>query len=231
MGPRSGLSCIDVEDLTKVEIESRRLMMKLLEFLQGERAGFEGAWVLQTAPQLGTRHSRRVVGVKKITRPEWLTGKVQEDEIGVYGGAQPAPPQSLLPARLPGSNRPGQHPGGGPQPLLRCAHARLRALDPASLGCWVRAPALRGPSPLTPGDGAQRGHQGSASGNCSSKVRSCRGSRLRRPCPSHRAVSRTTSNQLSYQLSAVTLSVLGLGHPGMGSPFLRAGPDLRRAES
>jgi len=40
MGPRkSGVSCLDVEDLTYVEYESRRLMVAHLAFLPRARAG------------------------------------------------------------------------------------------------------------------------------------------------------------------------------------------------
>lgn len=84
MGPRlAGYSCLDLEDLTAVEIESRRRMMHMLDFYQRSMPGFEHAWVKATAPQIGTRHSRRLQGVKKMTREEWTAGKQHEDEIGI----------------------------------------------------------------------------------------------------------------------------------------------------
>ncbi len=108
MGPRlSGYSCIDVDDLTAVEIESRRRMVRLLEFYRQNLPGFEHAWMLDTASQMGTRHSRRLIGVKKVAKPEWLRGVVQEDEIGVtasYHGVDDPnvsiPLGCLTPARL-----------------------------------------------------------------------------------------------------------------------------------
>lgn len=98
MGPRlSGYSCIDVDDLTAVEIESRRRMVRLLDFYRQNMPGFENAWILDTASQMGTRHSRRLIGVKKVTRPEWLTGVVQDDEIGVTATTSPKEPNVSIP--------------------------------------------------------------------------------------------------------------------------------------
>jgi hypothetical protein len=98
MGPRlSGYSCINVEDLTAVELESRRLMLKVLHLYQRNIPGFEGAWIMDTAPQIGVRHSRRLVGLKRVTRADWTAGKVHEDEIGVYSTLDPRYPNASIP--------------------------------------------------------------------------------------------------------------------------------------
>ena len=66
MGPRqSGWSALDPADQTEVEIRSRRLMAEHLAFYRAHAPGFEGAWMLTSAPQLGVRHTRRLVGVKR----------------------------------------------------------------------------------------------------------------------------------------------------------------------
>lgn len=98
MGPRlAGYSCIDVEDLTAVEIESRRRMMTLLDFYRRNMPGFEHAWAMTTAPQMGTRHSRRVTGVKRIVREDWTAGHRHEDEIGVSPPPNPRHPNVSIP--------------------------------------------------------------------------------------------------------------------------------------
>ena len=98
MGPRlSGYSTIDVEDLTKVEIESRRVMTDMLDFYIGNVPGFEGAWVMATAPQIGTRHSRRLIGEKRMTREDWTTGKVHDDEIAITPPPNPRNPNISIP--------------------------------------------------------------------------------------------------------------------------------------
>jgi len=98
MGPRlSGFSAIDVEDLTEVELESRRLMMSMLEIYRRRMPGFEDAWVAGTAPQMGTRHSRRLAGVKTVTREEWTAGKIHDDEIGISPPPNPSNPNLSIP--------------------------------------------------------------------------------------------------------------------------------------
>jgi hypothetical protein len=84
MGPRLyGYSSLSVADLTAVEIESRRRMVELLEVYRKNMPGFENAIVEETADQIGTRHSRRLIGVKKMTREAWLADTLPDDEIGV----------------------------------------------------------------------------------------------------------------------------------------------------
>jgi hypothetical protein len=88
MAPKmSGYSCLDVEHLTAVEIEGRTRIRRMLEFYRREMPGFERAWLIDTAPQIGTRHSRRLVGVTRMTREQWTVGLRHEDEVAV----SPAP--------------------------------------------------------------------------------------------------------------------------------------------
>lgn len=88
MAPKmSGYRCIDVADLTAVEIEGRRRVRPMLDFYRREMPGFERAWLIDTSAQIGTRHSRRLVGVKRMTREAWTTGARHDDEIAV----SPAP--------------------------------------------------------------------------------------------------------------------------------------------
>jgi hypothetical protein len=98
MGPKlSGYSAIDIDDLTEVELESRRHMMAMLDIYKRHMPGFEGAWVMATAPQMGTRHSRRLVGVKRAVREDWTAGKVHEDEIGISPPPNPRSPNVSIP--------------------------------------------------------------------------------------------------------------------------------------
>jgi hypothetical protein len=98
MGPRmSGYSCLDVADLTEVEIESRSRIKKLVDFYRSNLPGFEKARVLQTAPQMGVRHSRRLLGIKKMVFEEWSSGKIHPDEIGVSPPPSPKYPNVSVP--------------------------------------------------------------------------------------------------------------------------------------
>jgi hypothetical protein len=139
MGPRlSGYSAIDVEDLTQVEIESRDRMQEVLAFYKQNMPGFDDAWILSTAPQMGTRHSRRLLGVKKVLREEWTQGVVHEDEIGISPPPNPRSPNvsmplgSMLPVGVDGLMAAGRN--------LACdaaTHTFLRLVPQ----CWVMGQA------------------------------------------------------------------------------------------
>jgi hypothetical protein len=61
---------VDVEDLTEVEIRSRRLMVQHLATYRDHAPGFEAAFLMLSAPQIGVRHARRLVGVATVTRED-----------------------------------------------------------------------------------------------------------------------------------------------------------------
>ena len=76
MGPRlSGYSAVNVEDLSNIEIRSRQLTVGHLEVYKQLAPGFEDAFLMLGAPQVGVRHSRRLVGMNKVTRDQWDEGK------------------------------------------------------------------------------------------------------------------------------------------------------------
>jgi hypothetical protein len=109
MGPRmAGYSAVDVEDLTEVEIRSRRLMAQHLAVYRDHAPGFEAAFLMLSAPQIGARHARRLVGVATVTRADWSRGAPRPDEIGVSPSLAPqypvvsVPYGALVPADLDG---------------------------------------------------------------------------------------------------------------------------------
>jgi len=139
LGPRlTGYSAIDVEDLTAVEVESRRWMVDLLQFYRSCMPGFEDAWVMQTAAQIGVRHSRRLRGVSPVLRSEWQAGTRYDDEIGVSPSLSPAFPSvsvpygSLVPSALDGLLAPGRHMASDAS-----SHTFLREIPQ----CWLTGQA------------------------------------------------------------------------------------------
>jgi hypothetical protein len=50
------------EDLTRVQVEGRRTIPKIMEFCRRYLAGFDNAYLVTTAPLPGIRESRRIVG-------------------------------------------------------------------------------------------------------------------------------------------------------------------------
>ena len=139
LGPRlTGYSAIDVEDLTAVEVESRRWMVDLLAFYRAHLPGFADAWVMQTAPQIGVRHSRRLTGVKPVVRDAWQAGVVYPDEIGVSPSLSPTfasvsvPYGSLVPVTMDGLLAPGRHMASDAS-----SHTFLREIPQ----CWLTGQA------------------------------------------------------------------------------------------
>jgi hypothetical protein len=78
----SGYSALNVADLTEVEFISRDVARKGLVFFHENVPGFERAWILDTASQVGTRHARRLVGAERITIEHWRTDGGYFDSIG-----------------------------------------------------------------------------------------------------------------------------------------------------
>lgn len=135
MGPRkSGYSALDVDDLTTVEWESRRLMMAHLSFYKTHAPGFANAYVMLSAPQMGVRHSRRLIGVERITRADWSRATPATSEVGVSpspGMKFPSisiPYGALVPQRLDGLLVGGRHLSCDPN-----SHSFLREIPQ----CWM----------------------------------------------------------------------------------------------
>jgi len=98
LGPRlAGYSALEIADLTSVELESRRRMVAHLDFFRRHAPGFEHAWLLLSAPQIGVRHTRRLVGVQKLASADWKAGALHDDEIGV----SPSPSQKFANVSVP----------------------------------------------------------------------------------------------------------------------------------
>ncbi|MBV9941620.1 MAG: FAD-dependent oxidoreductase [Solirubrobacterales bacterium] len=98
LGPRlSGYSGVDVSDLTRVEVESRRRMVAHLDHFRRQAPGFENAWLMLSAPQIGVRHTRRLLGRHRLTIDDWREGIRHRDEIGV----SPSPSQKFANVSVP----------------------------------------------------------------------------------------------------------------------------------
>jgi hypothetical protein len=98
LGPRlTGYSGVNVTDLTRVEVESRRRMVAHLAHFRRHAPGFENAWLMLSAPQIGVRHTRRLTGRHKLTIDDWRSGTVFRDEIGV----SPSPSQKFANVSVP----------------------------------------------------------------------------------------------------------------------------------
>lgn len=116
LGPRkSGYSCLDVDEMTQVEWESRQSMSDHLAYFRAHAPGFQKAFAMLMAPQLGSRHSRRLGGVKAMLRSAWEGGAIEPDEIGISPSPSPRFPNisvpygALVPRSLDGVLAAGKH--------------------------------------------------------------------------------------------------------------------------
>lgn len=69
------------EDLTKVQIEGRRIIPKIMEFSRRYLAGFNNAYIVTTAPLPGIRESRRIVGEYVLQAEDCLQPTRFDDRI------------------------------------------------------------------------------------------------------------------------------------------------------
>ncbi len=139
MGPRqSGYSALDVDDLTEVEIRSHRAMAAHLVFFRRHAPGFENAFLMLSAPQIGVRHARRLKGVDSVLRSRWPDGVALADEVGVTPAVSPKFPNisipygSLVPETLDGLLACGRH--------MSCdknSHGFMREIPQ----CWITGQA------------------------------------------------------------------------------------------
>jgi hypothetical protein len=75
----------DAEAWSAGEIEGRRQVRDYIRFLRARVPGFEQAYVLDIAPQVGIRETRRVLGEYALTGEDVLACASFDDTIGVNG--------------------------------------------------------------------------------------------------------------------------------------------------
>lgn len=68
----SPVSGIDVEQMSYGEIEGRRQCWDVFEFIKSVTPGFENAYIVEIAPQIGIRETRRVVGEYMLSESDIL---------------------------------------------------------------------------------------------------------------------------------------------------------------
>ncbi len=73
---------LDVRDLTRIEITLREQIAEVHALYRERVPGFEESFVLDTAPQIGTRESRRITGLYRLTLDDLADGKF-EDSVGL----------------------------------------------------------------------------------------------------------------------------------------------------
>ncbi|MCK5271428.1 MAG: FAD-dependent oxidoreductase, partial [Sedimentisphaerales bacterium] len=85
-GPES--DCVDVNDLTKLEMDHRRQIWRQMDKLR-KTPGYEKVYLVEVASQLGVRISRVLTGMKQVTFKGAKAGRKFPDVIGVGGELNP----------------------------------------------------------------------------------------------------------------------------------------------
>ncbi len=73
----------DAQQLSDGELEGRRQLVEYMRFLRAEVPGFEQAELLEIAPQIGIRESRRIAGAYMLRGEDVLGGAHFSDVIGL----------------------------------------------------------------------------------------------------------------------------------------------------
>lgn len=71
----------DADELTQSELIAREQSWEMFIFLKKHISGFENSYMQTTAPQIGIRESRRIVGRYVLTEEDVLSGRKFEDSI------------------------------------------------------------------------------------------------------------------------------------------------------
>ncbi len=111
---------MDVEQLTKIDVESRRRAILTHEFMKQHVPGFEKSFIMLTGPQLGTQGGRRLVGEYTLSEKDLETDEVFPDTIAVLANndsgdissRHPAlcvPYRTLVPKKVNGLLVAGRH--------------------------------------------------------------------------------------------------------------------------
>jgi hypothetical protein len=79
----SAVDGTDAAALSAAETEGRRQAVEYLRFLRAHVSGFERTYLLELAPQVGIRETRRLAGAYQLTRADVLGCASFEDSIGV----------------------------------------------------------------------------------------------------------------------------------------------------
>jgi hypothetical protein len=75
----------DVVQLTRGEIQGRRQARETFAFIKQVTPGFEESYIVDLAPQIGIRETRRIIGEYQLTEDDILDCVDFDDTIGVNG--------------------------------------------------------------------------------------------------------------------------------------------------
>jgi hypothetical protein len=81
----AGMQALNIEQLTKAEIEGRRQSFVYEKFFREEIPGYGQSKIIGLSHQIGVRETRRVFGEHRLTKEECMNGRIGEDSIFLCG--------------------------------------------------------------------------------------------------------------------------------------------------
>ena len=103
-----GLDGLKVEDLTQAEVQGRRHIAALLDYVRGHMPGFERAYVVDVAPQTGVRQTRLLDGDYVVTKED-LAERVRFADTVARGRDYTTPYRAMLPRKVENLLVAGRH--------------------------------------------------------------------------------------------------------------------------
>lgn len=91
----SEIDDLNVRDASRAEAEARRACFYVAEFLRKYVPGFENAYIMLTAPNLGVRYTRWIDGECTLTRQDVNVGARFDDVVGVASSGFPGKPYEI----------------------------------------------------------------------------------------------------------------------------------------
>lgn len=79
----SAMNAVDAAELSAGEVEGRRQIVEYFRFLQEQVPGFADSRIVEIAPQVGIRETRRIEGLYALTGDDILNSARFEDTIGI----------------------------------------------------------------------------------------------------------------------------------------------------
>jgi glycine/D-amino acid oxidase-like deaminating enzyme len=89
------------EHLTHIEIEGRRRFLKVIDFVRAHYPGFQRAYILDAAPQVGVRQTRLLDGEYVVTKDDIVSRRTFPDVVA-RGRDYYTPYRSLIPKGVEG---------------------------------------------------------------------------------------------------------------------------------
>lgn len=103
-----GFDGLNPEHLTHIEIEGRRRLMSVIAHVRAHYPGFQRAYILDAAPQVGVRQTRLLEGEYVVTKEDVLERRRFADVVA-RGRDYYTPYRSLVPRQIDGLLVAGRH--------------------------------------------------------------------------------------------------------------------------